>query len=148
MKSFPLISAEDRQSLIDDCNEEIKRITHLLQWGKEREKLTAFAAKSLNSQLMRQQISLAALKAEPIAMLCKYDGEPWGHFYSDNYEPGSDAFLAPALTTLRLPESIQPDDVPRIIDSTANPDEYARCVGKDVWDACLAEVKRMNGVKS
>jgi len=54
------------------------------------------------------------------------------------------ALTQPAGPPLKLPISIEPEDVPGLIDPTANPDEYACCVGKDVWDACLREVAKLN----
>lgn len=36
-----------------------------------------------------------------------------------------------------LRKVIEPDDVNSILDSTANPDEYAKCVGSDMWNAAM-----------
>ena len=50
---------------------------------------------------------------------------------------------APAAVPLDLvPDLIKPEDVKGILDPTANPDEYACCVGSDMWNACCAEVLR------
>lgn len=60
---------------------------------------------------------------------------------------GSKIYTAPPVPLLKLPDDIQPEDVPGIIDPTAHPDEYACCVGRDVWNACIAKIKILNGVK-
>lgn len=36
-----------------------------------------------------------------------------------------------------LRKVIEPDDVDSILDPTANPDEYAKCVGSDMWNAAM-----------
>lgn len=37
-----------------------------------------------------------------------------------------------------LRKVIEPDDVDSILDPSANPDEYAKCVGSDMWNAAMS----------
>lgn len=56
---------------------------------------------------------------------------------------------APAAVPVDVvPGSIEPEDVSDILDPTANPDEYACCVGRDMWEACRAAIlRRIEGLK-
>lgn len=58
--------------------------------------------------------------------------------YSDLYAHPVPAFNLADL----VPGSIEPEQVPDILDSTANPDEYACCVGRDMWEACRVAMLR------
>lgn len=53
-------------------------------------------------------------------------------------------YAAPQLPA--VPDEITPDDVPGLLDPTGHPDEYACCVGADMWNKCRALM--LNGVKS
>lgn len=48
------------------------------------------------------------------------------------------ALKAKLANPVVLRKVIEPDDVDSILDPTANPDEYAKCVGSDMWNAAMA----------
>lgn len=50
--------------------------------------------------------------------------------------------LESRTVTVKLPDKIEPDEVPDILDPTANPDEYACCVGADMWNKALAACRQ------
>lgn len=49
---------------------------------------------------------------------------------------GSELYAVPQLPA--VPDEIAPDDVPGLLDPAGHPDEYACCVGADMWNKCRA----------
>lgn len=80
------------------------------------------------------KVALASLKSESCAEIkCHEDLTLHVVNVNDGFSLGRHkVYTAPPVPALKLPDAIEPEDVPGIIDSTANPDEYACCVGMDV----------------
>lgn len=95
------------------------------------------------------RIALASLEAEPVAYIFKHpEGRLFWSLTDESNKWQSDVmpvYAAPAPAF--LPPAIEPDyDVIKGILPTANPDEYACCIGADMWNDCRAAM--LKGAKS
>ena len=150
-----VFTEEQRKALIAFNEEKLKG----LKFAVKQHALKSARAE-LQNEITSTEIALAALTAEPGLFEWRFkDAEchmpsPWTALGMDRLEQCQASFgdmveyrfwcAAPPAPALRLPEAIEPEDVPGLIDPTAHPDEYACCVGRDVWAACIEKFKRLN----
>lgn len=123
---------EQRNALIEDCKREISELEKgLTTWGE-------VWIPYLQSKINRQQIALAALTTEPVAY--RWEGKQTGRICYDGIRPigvfGQPLYAAPPVAPLRLPSEKSTD-----VDYSYYPLTKARHEG---WNACLAEIKRLN----
>lgn len=91
-------------------------------------------------------IALASLEAEPAGWQVKKYGGNWvsiknedvDHYRFNEELPVREVYTAPPAP-VSMPDAIEPtvEAVKRIL-PTSNPDDYAACIGADMWNACRA----------
>lgn len=102
------------------------------------------------SRAEKAEAELAALAAQkPVAY--RWEGEATGRICYDGVKPlrvaSQELFTRASPAGVVVPEVIEPTiEAIRKVVPTANPDEYACCVGADMWNACRAAVIEANKV--
>lgn len=138
------MTEHQKQALIEYCEDVIS--AHVQHGGNSDEE-----------QVFR--IALAALTAKPVA--CKKRlvnhrsgvAHHWTYHGEVDKPSSGDIFRvevvplyehsAPAINLAELvPDYIEIEQVRGILDPTANPDEYACCVGMDMWNNCCTAMLR------
>lgn len=141
MNNFPAMTEERRQELVADCKISISNLKEALRCA-EINGWEQTAAESM-SRLLRQEIALAALTAEPDHYVFHHPaGKLLNHLASDEckgQEHVVAGYTAPPAPVLRLPGEVSCEGLdPQEADEARN---LGQCEG---WNACLAEVKRLN----
>lgn len=97
----------------------------------------ARAISELASEL--QECRKAAMDAEPVAWVCAHGDEIEynGHNQFSGGRQGLPLYAAPPAPV--VPDEMEPtvEAIKRVL-PTSNPDEYAACIGADMWNACRA----------
>lgn len=101
MNNFPAMTEEQRQELIADCENEIAELTQSIQRCDAIG--TADYLMHLQSQLLRQQVALAALTAEPVGYVYmdENDCEFNGHNEFSQGKRGFAVYRAPSAPVLK-----------------------------------------------
>lgn len=151
MDNLMITTEEQRQGLIADCKISISNLKEALRCAEINGWKQA-AAESMSS-LLRQQIALAALTAEPVAYsyLCAAyetcDGfTGWSHEFS--LEPPPQWMLETGkVKNLRKLYTTPPAPVMKLPEYASNMDaEYDTEIAHNVgWNACIDNIKRLNG---
>ncbi|HFR1257999.1 TPA: hypothetical protein ACHUUZ_000045 [Shigella dysenteriae] len=86
------------------------------------------------------EYALAAMDAEPVAWVCAHGDEIEynGHNQFSGGRQGLPLYAAPPAP-VSVPDEMEPtvEAIKRVL-PTSNPDEYAACIGADMWNACRA----------
>lgn len=93
--------------------------------------------------IVRELLAYREAQGKPVLWEISNPGE--GSYYTPHKpEPGdyrheliiAEFYAVPQLPA--VPDEIAPDDVPGLLDPAGHPDEYACCVGADMWNKCRA----------
>lgn len=117
-----------------------------------KERVAQFIKNPLDNGLTRGEqmelarIALASLEAEPVAWIIEGGNNDTPRHISTKKEYAEaypDREVTPLYTTppapVSVPTEIEPtvEAIKRVL-PTSNPDEYAACIGADMWNACRA----------
>lgn len=99
---------------------------------------------AIRLEKLRDKIALAALAAEPVAW--RHDNGPFGKVATCSIKAADSwrdigfsvtpLYTAPSVPALKMPDEL-PENIPFAVHR----------IEAKTWNRCLAEVKRMNGVK-
>ncbi len=99
----------------------------------------------MNNQEQQALIDDCKSDIKQLKQALKTWGAEWNSYLKSKLERQEIALAALTAEPVKVPDRIKPDyeAIKRILPA-ANPDEYACCVGADMWNACRAEVLRLN----